>query len=306
MPQCEHCGREVDLPFECKFCGKYYCLEHRLPESHNCPNLPPKTPLGGWQTKKEMAIAHAEEKRGKFVSEGELHFIKEGGKSEKKEVKKPFPTKKVVGICLVVLVIGFLIWCASIFIFNMQNHASTEDYVQLTLRDSSEFEVDPTVIEFGDTEYTFDYHFNTLWVSAPFQRTYFTPIEGKTYRDFGIEIKVSKVASDYISDYIVILVKPIVNNYMASLYYTKVNITLYETKAVNISSGLINKTNQYWFTYIQVEHPTFVEPKLRIRTTSQSKEYYISTWTVIREFEIEVKVYKIESNYVVIYVKPLY
>jgi uncharacterized protein YkwD len=43
MPRCEHCGAEVMLPFTCAYCGKNYCVEHRLPESHQCSNTP-KTP----------------------------------------------------------------------------------------------------------------------------------------------------------------------------------------------------------------------------------------------------------------------
>jgi Zn-dependent protease len=35
--KCEKCATEVDMPFTCSFCGGAYCPEHRLPESHNCP-----------------------------------------------------------------------------------------------------------------------------------------------------------------------------------------------------------------------------------------------------------------------------
>ncbi|MEN2975442.1 MAG: AN1-type zinc finger domain-containing protein [Candidatus Caldarchaeales archaeon] len=34
--KCSICGREELLPFKCKYCGGYYCAEHRLPEKHNC------------------------------------------------------------------------------------------------------------------------------------------------------------------------------------------------------------------------------------------------------------------------------
>ena len=55
MPKCEYCGKEVLLPFRCHFCGGYFCLEHRLPENHNCPKAPPRTPLGSYQIKMLMA-----------------------------------------------------------------------------------------------------------------------------------------------------------------------------------------------------------------------------------------------------------
>ncbi|MCX8193266.1 MAG: hypothetical protein N3G77_05600 [Nitrososphaeria archaeon] len=34
--KCSICGKEELLPFKCKYCGEYFCAEHRLPEKHNC------------------------------------------------------------------------------------------------------------------------------------------------------------------------------------------------------------------------------------------------------------------------------
>lgn len=39
MARCDYCGREVDLPFRCRYCGGLYCSEHRLPEAHGCTGL---------------------------------------------------------------------------------------------------------------------------------------------------------------------------------------------------------------------------------------------------------------------------
>ena len=39
MVQCDRCGREVDLPFRCNYCGGYFCSDHRLPEFHGCTGL---------------------------------------------------------------------------------------------------------------------------------------------------------------------------------------------------------------------------------------------------------------------------
>lgn len=55
MPKCEHCGAEVELPFQCNYCGKYFCEVHRLLENHDCPNAPPRTPLGSYQAKQMLA-----------------------------------------------------------------------------------------------------------------------------------------------------------------------------------------------------------------------------------------------------------
>ncbi len=37
--ECDYCGFRDPMPFKCKFCGKSYCYNHRLPESHDCPGL---------------------------------------------------------------------------------------------------------------------------------------------------------------------------------------------------------------------------------------------------------------------------
>ena len=37
MVKCDKCGKDEYMPFRCKFCGGYFCSEHRLPEMHDCP-----------------------------------------------------------------------------------------------------------------------------------------------------------------------------------------------------------------------------------------------------------------------------
>ncbi len=36
MAKCYFCGKDVDLPFTCNYCGKKFCAEHRIPEKHDC------------------------------------------------------------------------------------------------------------------------------------------------------------------------------------------------------------------------------------------------------------------------------
>ncbi|MFY4815597.1 AN1-type zinc finger domain-containing protein [Haloarcula sp. AONF1] len=37
---CDHCGRDVDqLPYTCKRCNQQFCVDHRLPEEHDCIQL---------------------------------------------------------------------------------------------------------------------------------------------------------------------------------------------------------------------------------------------------------------------------
>lgn len=38
--KCSKCDKELEfLPFGCKYCGKQFCKDHRLPEAHNCDGM---------------------------------------------------------------------------------------------------------------------------------------------------------------------------------------------------------------------------------------------------------------------------
>jgi Zn-dependent protease len=38
MPKCSLCGAD-EIGFTCPYCNMFYCSEHRLPESHGCPEM---------------------------------------------------------------------------------------------------------------------------------------------------------------------------------------------------------------------------------------------------------------------------
>ncbi len=37
--ECWICGKQEAMPYKCRYCGKTYCAEHRLPEQHGCAGL---------------------------------------------------------------------------------------------------------------------------------------------------------------------------------------------------------------------------------------------------------------------------
>lgn len=39
MAKCDICGKEITLPYVCKYCGGTFCSKHRLPENHNCDGI---------------------------------------------------------------------------------------------------------------------------------------------------------------------------------------------------------------------------------------------------------------------------
>ncbi|MEM3597207.1 MAG: AN1-type zinc finger domain-containing protein [Candidatus Bathyarchaeia archaeon] len=102
MPKCEHCGKEVILPYKCGFCGHYFCVEHRLPENHNCPDL-------SFRFQREEKVEEQKIEKERIASEGELHFVKES--TEKHGAEEPKPKGKlkyIVSIfCILLILVGY-------------------------------------------------------------------------------------------------------------------------------------------------------------------------------------------------------
>ena len=146
--------------------------------------------------------------------EGKLYFVKEESptspsldiETRKTKTRKPFPTKKVVGLFLAVMILGALLWYAPTLISTIQNYFSQSSYTKVTVVAGQVSD-----IKFNDNEYFFMYpsppwiEGNQFSISTPTLSAKIHPaIEGATYYDFGLEIKVSEVHTDYI----VLLVKP--------------------------------------------------------------------------------------------------
>lgn len=217
----------------------------------------------------------------------------------------------IVVIFLVAIVVGLILMNGSTILSFFQKpieaeNSSNENYTELTLREG-----DTIPIEFGDTEYSLYYAMGHVAVYAPFQSDDFIPSEGKTFKTFGVEIKVSEIDSDYISKYVVLLIRPTVEKYMFSTFrYTKVEIPVYDSKTVNISSGLINKTNQYTFGYGGFDSSVLSHALVNVRNATKNETYYTQTNFLIpeaeKDFDIEIRVYKADSESIILYVKPLY
>ncbi len=39
IKKCNNCGNPTGMPFICFHCGKSFCVECKLPETHNCDNF---------------------------------------------------------------------------------------------------------------------------------------------------------------------------------------------------------------------------------------------------------------------------
>lgn len=61
MAECAICGEADSLSFTCGYCGDEFCVEHQLPEKHDCPALQ-KDDIDGW-FRKEVQQTPTEQER---------------------------------------------------------------------------------------------------------------------------------------------------------------------------------------------------------------------------------------------------
>jgi len=226
--------------------------------------------------------------------------------------------RKFVGLGIVVVITGAFFWFSPTILSYFQNSSSSSHnaYTSLTLRGADTMGSNGTAkLDFGDTEYNLYYssssglHVSTFIDSGES----YTPHIGDVYKYDGIEIDVSNVTSDHISSYILTLVKPTVQNYMASLHYTELNITVNHDIAVNISGGLTNEIHLYDFSYqiktISHGWGQTESTNLEIQTDQNTTDINVIVSTIpeaVKVFNIEIRTFALESHYMVIYVKPLY
>ena len=179
-------------------------------------------------------------------------------------------------------------------------------------------------ITFGDTEYFFGYMgdanprilyiFPTLSPSATLY-----PEIGHSYWTVGVEIHVMNMSSSSM----LVNIRPAVENYMFYTYQsTRVEIPIEQapsspngTVTVSLTSSFTNKTNQYAFEYpfgpsygpapIHAKSATLI-----VKSSAESKQYEEVIGSYIMQaqydFNLEIRIYQANSNFMVIYVKPLY
>jgi len=104
--KCEHCEKEVPFPFQCSYCDKYFCSEHRLPENHACVGVRHpqwKDRYEQWELLKQPAPPEES-----YVSEP-VEIIKPKRPKTKENIKAIL-VGLLAGLAITLLGLGIIFW----------------------------------------------------------------------------------------------------------------------------------------------------------------------------------------------------
>lgn len=97
--RCQVCDREVALPFRCSYCQGHFCIEHKLPENHQCPDLPKEK---FWYQKEKITkeqVSNAEREARVFGIEGQ----------KPNRAVEQTKHRMIVAICIIVIIVGAIV-----------------------------------------------------------------------------------------------------------------------------------------------------------------------------------------------------
>lgn len=77
MAICQECEISVNLPFICSYCGRTYCSQHRLPETHRCVRIgmARRPPSPDRTTTKSRVVQRSKIKTHTLIEKSELQQI---------------------------------------------------------------------------------------------------------------------------------------------------------------------------------------------------------------------------------------
>ncbi|MDP8202273.1 MAG: zinc finger AN1 domain-containing stress-associated protein [Candidatus Tenebribacter burtonii] len=126
---CAYCFKELDspIPWKCRYCGEYFCADHRLPENHSCTHFSPSK----WPAKDYVD-------RGSVPSdvslrdwlEREQQDVKKIKKTKVRKLKSP---KKIAVFSIIALIILFSVTAFGYYIMD-SNLSDVKQEIQV-LRD---------------------------------------------------------------------------------------------------------------------------------------------------------------------------
>ena len=201
------------LPFKCPYCGKYFCIEHRLPENHNCPNSPSRLPLGPVQHPGKNPYLLTLPKGKRKTETLPTLTQKKSSSTQKTEVKsaspplEPYPKRKIpvgkiIGLALVGLLVAVAITNGQTIISTIQDYFSPKPTYMRVKVISGTWKT----IEIEGNYYTFYYDSKKAILevgigSWPLVQGYYKTFslwDQTRFEAYGIEIIVSEAYPEYI------------------------------------------------------------------------------------------------------------
>ena len=88
MGICYLCGKETELEYRCPYCNLTFCDDHRLPEQHNCINIPDRD----WEVYRKESIRMGRikpvQRKKERLLDGFGRYIMQPDDTSKKEYDK--------------------------------------------------------------------------------------------------------------------------------------------------------------------------------------------------------------------------
>lgn len=122
LVKCDFCGANYIFPYVCKDCGKIFCDEHRLPESHKCGKQPPLS----WETFSSPKLASENPQKVQVDKETRERLLQYGFGRGESEGKQPKQTRRRL---FAYLIIGLII-CASFGYSTGNSTGYSSGYIQ--------------------------------------------------------------------------------------------------------------------------------------------------------------------------------
>lgn len=106
--KCQLCKEETDLPFQCNYCGQYFCDDHRLPEQHMCPGLSKRS--WGGERKEDILDGVARERVRGQIREKESVHRRANRRGRKRHWKPKLLVKTFFVIILLLCGVSVVAW----------------------------------------------------------------------------------------------------------------------------------------------------------------------------------------------------
>ena len=112
--ECWICGKQEPMPYKCRYCGKTYCSDHRLPEQHGCAGFDENAPQGfpGTHGNTHSQNADAEKLIKDMLKNTAKHAAKGAAAGMLDRIKRSMyasPSMAIIYVCVVSFFLQFII-----------------------------------------------------------------------------------------------------------------------------------------------------------------------------------------------------